>query len=69
MAENNKRGKSYRLTPSQLEIIEALVTSGVLGTNKSDVVRALLDRGIEQFVTSDYLRIRQETLDRLKKRT
>jgi len=68
MAKANKSGKSYRLTPSQLEIIEALVNSGVLGTNRSDVVRALLDRAIEQFVTSDYIRLRQETLDRLNKK-
>jgi Arc/MetJ-type ribon-helix-helix transcriptional regulator len=67
MAETKRKpGGSYRLTPSQLEIIEALVKTGVLGTHKSDVVRALLDRGIEQFVTSEYLRIREETLERIK---
>ena len=57
-----------RLTPAQLQIIDALVDNGILGTNDSEVVRALLDRAIQELVKSDYVRLHQDTLERLKKK-
>ena len=61
-----KTGTYIRLTPTQIQVIEGLVAKGILGTNDSEVIRALLDRAIRQLVESDYVRLHQETLDRLK---
>jgi len=61
-----KTGTYIRLTPTQIQVIQGLVEKGILGTNDSEVIRALLDRAIRQLVESDYVRLHQETLDRLK---
>ena len=70
MAEKKEKpSKSFRLSAAQVEIIEALAANGILGTNRSDVVRALLERAIQELVKSDYVRMHQETLERLKKKS
>jgi hypothetical protein len=61
-----KQGKFVRLTPVQLEVIQGLVDKGILGTNESEVLRALLDRAIQDLIKTDYVRLHQETLRRLK---
>jgi hypothetical protein len=61
-----KTGTYIRLTPSQMQVIEGLAAKGILGTNDSEVIRALLDRAIRQLVETDYVRLHQAILDQLQ---
>jgi hypothetical protein len=59
--------RSYRLPESQVEMIEALAAKKVLGGNKSDVLRTLLDRAIKELIETEYVRKKADTMKRLKK--
>ena len=59
---------SCRIPAVQNEMIEALKTRGLLGNNRSAVVRALLQRAIDSLVETEYVRKHQETLGLLKKK-
>ena len=59
--------RSYRLPLEDIKIIEGLAAKGLLGTNKSAVVRELLRIAIKELVNSDYLKKKGDFLDWLKK--
>jgi len=60
--------RSYRLPVEDIAIIEALAAKGLLGSNKSAVVRELVKMAIKELVNSDYLNRKEAFLDWLKKK-
>lgn len=71
MAEDKEKTEqgSYRLPVEDIAIIEALAAKGLLGSNKSAVVRELVKLAILAIlVNSDYLNRKEAFLDWLKKK-
>lgn len=62
------RPKSFRLPDHQVEYIEQLKALKVFGTQESDIVRALIQRAIDQLNQSRYIKNHFEDLDLLKSR-
>jgi Arc/MetJ-type ribon-helix-helix transcriptional regulator len=58
--------KSIRLPAHQLEYIQSLKGLGIFGTLESDIVRALIDRAINDLNQSRYIRNHLEDMDLLK---
>ncbi len=58
---------TFRLPTSQVEIIEALATRGVLGKNKSAVARHLIGNAIKELIENDFVKKYLETVQLLKK--
>ena len=58
--------QSYRLPASQVAMIEALAASKIFGTNKSGIVRTLLDRAFKELVETEYVRKHFDTMKRLR---
>ena len=48
--------QSYRLPMDQIRFIDKLVGLGILGSTKSAVMRALLDRGISDVIQNDFIK-------------
>lgn len=48
--------KSVRLLPGQDKYIQVLKDMGVFGTNESDIIRMLIQRGIDQLIDSRYIK-------------
>ena len=48
--------KSVRLLPGQDKYVQILKDMGVFGTNESDIIRMLIQRGIDQLVDSRYIK-------------
>jgi Arc/MetJ-type ribon-helix-helix transcriptional regulator len=59
--------RSYRLPASQVEMIESLAAKQIFGSNRSGIVRTLLDRAIKELVETDYVKKHLETVKLLKK--
>ena len=58
--------QSYRLPMTQIRFIEQLVGLGILGSTKSAVMRALLDRAINDVIQNDFVKKYQDTVERLE---
>jgi hypothetical protein len=58
--------KTYRLSKSSVEFVEALAAKGILGHTEPEVVRTLLERAINALVTEDYVRKYLETMKTLR---
>jgi hypothetical protein len=48
--------KSVRLLPGQAQYIGYLMDVGAFGTKESDIIRMLIQRGIDQLVDSRYIK-------------
>lgn len=55
--------KTVRLLPGQDKYIQVLKDMGVFGTNESDIIRMLIQRGIDQLVDSRYIKNYSEDKD------
>jgi hypothetical protein len=60
--------RSYRLPASQAQIIESLRRHKIFGSNRSGIVRTLLDRAIKELVETDYVKKHLETVKLLRKK-
>jgi len=70
MSEEKEKAslQSYRLPSAQIEFINQLKTIGILGSTKSAVARALIDRGIKDIIDSEFVKKYLETTELLKKK-
>jgi hypothetical protein len=59
--------KSYRLEPSQIEWIDLLVSERICGHTDSAVVRALLQRALDEIVATEFIQKHQAARKAIKK--
>lgn len=59
--------RTYRLPAGDVELIELLAKNGMLGSNRSAVVRALVSKALRELTDSEYVRKYKEQVDLLKK--
>lgn len=57
------------MTSFQHEVIRLLVKKGVLGSTRKEVTQALIQKGIEWLVDSEYVRKHDESLKQLRSLT
>jgi hypothetical protein len=70
MSEEKEKAllQSFRLPVTQVEFIDQLKAIGILGSTKSAVARALLDRGIKDIIDNEFVKKYLDTLELLRKK-
>lgn len=60
--------QSYRLPASQVDLINQITARGILGSNRSAVVRTLLGNALKDLIENEFVKKYLETVELLRKK-